>query len=89
MGQGAVGGPRSVPRSVHPPAGGAGLQGGPGGGPAVQCDRSLSATEEIIGLGNYGRTLTVLTALDIEEQIEELNDEGEQVESWTPRLGRR
>ena len=52
-------------------------------------DRSLSATEEIVGLGNYGRTLTVLTALDIEEQIEELDDEEELVESWTPRLGRR
>ena len=31
-------------------------------------DRSLSATEQVIGLGNYNRTLTVLTALDLEEQ---------------------
>ena len=36
-------------------------------------------------MGNYGRTLTVLTALDIEEQIEELNDEGAACE--TPGAG--
>ena len=52
-------------------------------------DRSLSATEQVVGLGNYGKTLTVLTVLDIEEQIEELEEDGEQVESWTPRFRRR
>ena len=51
-------------------------------------DRSLSATEQVIGLGNYGKTLTVLTALDIEEQIEEIKEEEELVESWTPRFRR-
>ena len=50
--------------------------------------RSLSATEQVIGLGNYGKTLTVLTALDIEEQIEEIKEEEELVESWTPRFRR-
>ena len=51
-------------------------------------DRSLSATEQIIGLGKYNKTLTVLTALDIEEQIEELDEDGELVASWTPRFRR-
>ena len=50
--------------------------------------RSLSATEQVIGLSNYGKTLTVLTALDIEEQIEEIKEEEELVESWTPRFRR-
>lgn len=51
-------------------------------------DCSLSATEQVIGLGKYGKTLTVLTALDIEEQIEEIKEEEELVESWTPRFRR-
>lgn len=51
--------------------------------------RSLSATEQVIGLGNYNRTLTVLTALDLEEQIEDLDEERELDESWTPRFRRR
>ena len=51
-------------------------------------DRSLSATEQVIGLGKYGKTLTVLTALDIEEQIEEIEEEEELVESWAPRFRR-
>ena len=52
-------------------------------------DRSLIGTEEVIGLGNYGRTLTVLTAVDIEEQIEEIEEEEALRESWTPRFRRR
>lgn len=51
-------------------------------------DRSLTGKEEVIGLGNYGRTLTVLTAVDIEEQIEELEEEEALRESWTPRFRR-
>lgn len=52
-------------------------------------DRSLSVTEQVTGLGSYGKTLTVLTALDIEEQIEELEEEEDLVDSWTPRFRRR
>ncbi len=52
-------------------------------------DRSLSATEQVIGLSNYNKTLTVLTALDIEEQIENLDEERELDDSWTPRFRRR
>ena len=51
--------------------------------------RSLSVTEEVIGLGNYGKTLTVLTALDIEDQIAEIEEDENLVESWTPRFQRR
>ena len=51
-------------------------------------DRNLSATEQVIGLGSYGKTLTVLTALDLDEQIEEIEEEEEFVESWTPRFRR-
>lgn len=52
-------------------------------------DRSLSITEEVIGLGRYGKTLTVLTAIDIDEQIEEIEEEMDLVDSWTPRFRRR
>ena len=52
-------------------------------------DRSLSVTEEVVGLGSYGKTLTVLTALDVEEQIEEIEEEEALRESWTPRFRRR
>ena len=52
-------------------------------------DRSLSVAEQVIGLGSYGKTLTVLTALDIDRQIEDLEDEEELVDSWTPRFRRR
>ena len=51
-------------------------------------DLSLSITEQVIGLGNYGKTLTVLTALDIEEQIEEIEEDESLVESWRPRFRR-
>ena len=51
-------------------------------------DRSVSITEQVIGLGNYGKTLTVLTALDIEEQIEEIEEDEALVESWRPRFRR-
>ena len=41
-----------------------------------------------MGLGNYGKTLTVLTALDVEEQIEEIEEDEALVESWKPRFRR-
>lgn len=47
--------------------------------------RKLPGTEEVIGLGTYGKTLTVLTT-DIDEEDE---DEDEDLErSWTPRFRR-
>lgn len=43
--------------------------------------------EEVIGLGQYGKTLTVLSLESIPEQ-EELDEEEELEESWTPRFKR-
>ena len=51
-------------------------------------DSSVSITEQLIGLGNYGKTLTVLTALNIEEQIEEIEEDEALIESWRPRFRR-
>ena len=53
-------------------------------------DRPYSISEEVVGLGQYGRTLTVLTcdALGVDEVDEqEESDEG-LIESWTPRFRR-
>ncbi len=50
----------------------------------------LDAREEVIGLGNYGKTLTVISVLDSfdgGEQQEEDEDAGLE-ESWTPRFRR-
>ena len=49
-------------------------------------DCSLSVTEQVVGLGNYGKTLTVLTGLDIEEQLEEFEEDEDLTESWQPKF---
>ena len=49
-------------------------------------DRSLSVTEQVVGLGNYGKTLTVLTGLDIEEQLEGIEEDEDLTESWQPKF---
>ena len=46
---------------------------------------SVEITEEIIGLGNYGKTLTVLTVLDLPDQ-EEIGEEEDLIESWKPKF---
>lgn len=51
-------------------------------------DHSIPITEEVAGLGSYDKTLTVLTALDLEERLEEIEEEENLIESWTPRLRR-
>lgn len=43
--------------------------------------------EEVVGLGNYGKTLTVLSLGLLPDQ-EELDEEDELEESWTPRFRR-
>lgn len=51
-------------------------------------NRSARATEEAIGLGKYGKTLTVLTCPSVQEetfQEGEDDDEESLVERWTPR----
>lgn len=46
---------------------------------------SVSATEEVLGLGKYGKTLTVITA---HEFAEDLEAEEDIEESWTPQFRR-
>ncbi len=51
--------------------------------------RSITAWEEIIGLGGYGRVLTILTCPDLVDEVylEEDYDSDEVLEeSWTPRF---
>lgn len=52
--------------------------------------RSVLITEEVAGLGRYGKTLTVLSSCSIghEDEIEPGDDEREMIESWTPRFHR-
>ena len=46
---------------------------------------SVETTEEVIGLGKYGKTLTVLTPTYIPDP-EEIQEEEELLESWKPRF---
>lgn len=53
--------------------------------------RSATATEEVVGLGNYGKTLTVLTCpslIDASYQDIDEDEDNDLVESWTPRFHR-
>jgi hypothetical protein len=43
--------------------------------------------EEVIGLGGYGKTLTILTASDLPDR-EDIEEEEELAESWKPRFRR-
>ena len=47
--------------------------------------RSSEIKEEVIGLGRYGKTLTVLTATDPSD-LEEIEEEDRLVESWKARF---
>lgn len=49
--------------------------------------RSIEVSEDVIGLGRYGKTLTVLYDIDLPSEDEE-EDEAALVESWTPRFRR-
>ncbi|MBR1225237.1 ImmA/IrrE family metallo-endopeptidase [Bradyrhizobium sp. AUGA SZCCT0176] len=54
-------------------------------------DRPYRVTEEVVGLGRYGRTLTILTCKNLSlraEAEEPENDEEALIESWTPRFRR-
>jgi hypothetical protein len=52
--------------------------------------RSATVAEEVVGLGRYGKTLTVLSSplIGHEEDGDADDDEAEIVESWTPRFRR-
>ena len=45
--------------------------------------RSVPLTEEIVGLGEYGRTLTILSTDTFADDDDE---DGDLEERWTPRL---
>lgn len=49
--------------------------------------RSIQVSEDVVGLGKYGKTLTVLYDIEIPEPEEE-EDEENLIESWTPRFRR-
>ncbi len=49
--------------------------------------RSIEISEDVVGLGRYGKTLTVLYDIDIPEAEDE-EDEESLIESWTPRFKR-
>lgn len=52
--------------------------------------RSVPGREEVIGLGGYGKTLTVLTCRVRDEAYDDEQDEDEAlIESWTPRFHKR
>lgn len=52
-----------------------------------QSDIEADIHEQIIGLGSYGKTLTVLNLLNL-PALEELIEDEELEESWTPRFRR-
>ncbi len=47
----------------------------------------IETTEEVVGLGGYGKTLTILTPKDIPDP-EDIEEEEEMMESWKPRFRR-
>ena len=51
-------------------------------------DKKRNVTEEVLGLGTYGRTLTVLTADEIPDPDDDEEDDDEVRERWTPRFRR-
>ena len=58
----------------------------------VDGNRRVEAVEEVIGLGSYGRTLTVVTCPALESEsygYDESDGEEELIESWTPKFGKR
>lgn len=48
-------------------------------------DHEVEILEEVIGLGSYGKTLTVLSTSNLPTE-EELEEEENLIESWTPRF---
>jgi Zn-dependent peptidase ImmA (M78 family) len=49
--------------------------------------RNIEISEDVIGLGKYGKTLTVLYDINVPD-VEEEDDEAALIESWTPRFRR-
>ena len=53
-------------------------------------DRNPALDEQVVGLGSYGLTLTVLSsdALAVDPDQDEDDDEAALKESWTPKFAR-
>ncbi|PHR90775.1 MAG: hypothetical protein COA78_34490 [Blastopirellula sp.] len=51
------------------------------------CDLNYEVYEEVIGLGGYGKTLTVLSVEELPEQ-EDIDEEDELIDSWKPKFKR-
>jgi hypothetical protein len=49
--------------------------------------RHIEISEDVIGLGSYGKTLTVLYDIDVPDAEDE-EDEESLIESWTPHFRR-
>lgn len=49
-------------------------------------DISSPVTEEIVGLGRYGKTLTVLTAPELIQSMEGMREDAELRDSWRPKF---
>lgn len=53
--------------------------------------RSVSAVEQVVGLGNYGKTLTVITCPSLQGETygeDDEEDEEKLADRWTPRFHR-
>jgi IrrE N-terminal-like domain len=48
------------------------------------CDYDFNIYEEVIGLGKYGKALTILSCPDL-PNLEDIEEDAELEESWTPR----
>jgi hypothetical protein len=48
-------------------------------------ERSVELRGDVIGLGRYGKTLTVLHGIELPEDQDQ-DDDGALTESWTPRF---
>ena len=47
-----------------------------------------TVVEEVIGLGSYGKTLTVLTGMEAPDEVEDEDDDDELEVAWTLRFRR-
>jgi len=51
--------------------------------------RRIAATEEVVGLGSYGKTLTVLTTEQFAEDQDDLDYDDAVAEKWIPRFRKK
>jgi len=49
-------------------------------------ERSVRPIEEVVGLGNYGKTLTIVTCPALDADDADNDDDDDLIERWTPRF---